>query len=119
MQAASLSPEKCIVVDIWITLHKPGGESRRCPSGGRQQSWVRYGECAGHHRGLRAGHAFMGSTRELGRARCLLAEWPEEKGYRRTKSPGVDAPLPCVGEPRMWNTKKEAGKVPENERRAK
>jgi hypothetical protein len=44
---------------------------------------------------------------------------PEEKGYRRTKSPGVDALLPRAGEPRMWDTKKEAGKVPVNERKAK
>jgi hypothetical protein len=29
---------------------------------------MRQGECAGHHRGLRAGHAFKGVTRELGRA---------------------------------------------------
>ena len=73
---------------------------RRIPSGriegnadglhatGRQQSWVRYGECAGHHRGLRAGHASTGVTRELGRAICLLAYNPG-LGDRVTKSPGV------------------------------
>jgi hypothetical protein len=47
-------------------------ESRRCPVAGRQQSWTRQGECAGHHRGLRAGHACRGVTRELGRANGLL-----------------------------------------------
>ena len=30
------------------------------------------GECAGHHRGLRAGHVFRGVTRERGRANGLL-----------------------------------------------
>jgi hypothetical protein len=30
------------------------------------------GECAGHHRGLRAGHVFRGVARELGRANGLL-----------------------------------------------
>jgi hypothetical protein len=30
------------------------------------------GECAGHHRGLRAGHVFTGVARELGRANGLL-----------------------------------------------
>jgi hypothetical protein len=44
----------------------------------------------GHHRGLRAGHAFMGVAQELGRTHCLLArEMPEDKGYRLKKSPGI------------------------------
>ena len=30
------------------------------------------GECAGHHRGLRAGHVVRGVARELGRANGLL-----------------------------------------------
>jgi hypothetical protein len=51
--------------------------SRRFSVAGRQQSWVRFGECAGHHRGLRAGHVFTGGTRELGRATCLLVKLPE------------------------------------------
>jgi hypothetical protein len=51
--------------------------SRRFSVAGRQQSWVRLGECAGHHRGLRAGHVFTGGTRELGRATCLLVKLPE------------------------------------------
>ena len=41
---------------------------------GRQQACERYGECAGHHRGLRPGHVFMGVARELGRANCLLVQ---------------------------------------------
>jgi len=44
----------------------------------------------GRHRGLRAGHAFMGVAQELGRTHCLLArEMPEDRGYRLKKSPGV------------------------------
>jgi len=49
---------------------------------------VRYGECVGHHRGLRAGHVFTGGTRERGRAICLLDAHPG-LGDRVTKSPGV------------------------------
>jgi hypothetical protein len=52
------------------------GESRRCARTGRQQSWVRYGECAGHHRGRRAGHVFRGVARDRGRASCLLVSYP-------------------------------------------
>src|ERR1700757_834646 len=51
-------------------------------------NWVRYGECAGHHRGLRAGHVFTGGTRERGRATCLLDHMPGW-GDRVTKGPGV------------------------------
>jgi hypothetical protein len=50
------------------------GTSRRCARAGRQQSWVRYGQCAGHHRGLRAGHVFTGVARERGRTTCLRAQ---------------------------------------------
>src|SRR6266849_6098478 len=53
------------------------GESRRCASAGRQQSWTRHGKGAGHHRGLRAGHVTIGVTRELGRATCLLVPYPD------------------------------------------
>ena len=49
-------------------------ESRRRAVAGRQQSWMRQGECLGYHRGLRAGHAFRGVTRELGRANGFLVE---------------------------------------------
>src|SRR6266581_4102393 len=49
-----------------------GEESRRLARAGRQQSCVRYGAWAGHHRGLRAGHAYRGGTRERGRATYLL-----------------------------------------------
>src|SRR5882672_11098815 len=53
------------------------GTSRRFASAGRQQSWVRYGKCTGHHRGLRAGHVFTGVARELGSTTCLRAQLPE------------------------------------------
>ena len=61
--------------------------SRRFARTGRQQSWVRYGACAGHHRGLRAGHGFTGGTRERGRALWLLDDMPG-LGDRVTKGPG-------------------------------
>src|SRR6266851_1619078 len=70
----------CIVVDK--------EESRRFASAGRQQSWVRKGECTGHHRGLRAGHVCTGGTGERGRATCLLDERPG-MGDRVIKSPGA------------------------------
>jgi len=47
---------------------------------GRQQSRGRYGKRPGYHRGLRPGHVFMGVTRELGRANCLLAESTGKQG---------------------------------------
>jgi hypothetical protein len=34
------------------------------------------GECAGYHRGLRAGHVFRGVARERGRTTCLRAPFP-------------------------------------------
>ena len=57
------------------------------------------GECAGHHRGLRAGHVSTGGTRELGRATCLLDEIPGV-GDRVTKSPGgILGAFPVVPSP--------------------
>ena len=103
-----MSPEMCIVV-----------VSRRFARTGRQQSWVRYGECAGHHRGLRAGHVFTGGTRELGRATCLLDDSPG-LGDRVTKGPGVvlgaspQATSPS-GRPRTMGARKVSG----SERQAK
>jgi len=41
---------------------------------GRQQSWMRKGECPGHHRGLRPGHGGKGGTWERGRAKSLRVE---------------------------------------------
>jgi hypothetical protein len=49
-------------------------ESRRRAVAGQQQSWTRQGECSGYPRGLRAGPAFRGVTRELGRAHGFLVE---------------------------------------------
>jgi hypothetical protein len=87
-QAASLNPEKCIVVDNRI---RPGNrtESRRCASIGRQQSCSRQGKWAGHHRGLRAGHVGKRVIRELGRASRLLGNNRRSKGDRRNQHPGV------------------------------
>ena len=77
--------------------------SRRFPVAGRQQSWVRFGECAGHHRGLRAGHTSTGVTRELGRAIDLLAYKPG-LGDRVTKGPGVAGGLLPGHEPNRDST---------------
>ena len=72
--------------------------SRRFSVAGRQQSWVRFGECAGHHRGLRAGHVSIGGTRELGRALWLLDAHPG-LGDRVTKGPGGGWALRPAHEP--------------------
>src|SRR5215510_13907575 len=92
--------------------------SRRFPVAGRQQSWVRFGECAGHHRGLRAGHVFTGGTRELGRATCLLVRDPEW-GDRVTKGPGVTGSFHLATSPEGRPRTMEAGKVSGSERQAK
>src|SRR5262245_45143352 len=72
--------------------------SRRFSVAGRQQSWVRFGECPGHHRGLRAGHVSIGGTRELGRALGLLDAHPG-LGDRVTKGPGAGWALRPAHEP--------------------
>jgi hypothetical protein len=64
------------------------GGSRRFPVAGRPQSWVRFGACTGHHRGLRAGHVCRGGTWERGRAICVLAHMPGV-GERVPNGPGV------------------------------
>src|SRR6266849_9169458 len=83
MQAASLSPE--------IMYSRGQKDNRLCSN----SMWPKPTLCnerkaadllrdkaseAGHHRGLRAGHAFKGVARELGRANCLLASKAGEKG---------------------------------------
>jgi hypothetical protein len=50
-------------------------EGIRPSSGGRHQFCMWYGECAGHHRGLRAEHVFKGVARKLERANCLLVQF--------------------------------------------
>jgi hypothetical protein len=90
------------------------GESRRFASAGRQQSWTRYGECRGHHRGLRAGHAAIGVTRELGRATCLLEHIPGV-GDRVTKGPGVvggfHSTMSPLGTPQTHGSRQGIGKA--------
>ena len=97
-QAALLSPENGIVVDHRIS---PGNrtQSRRCECAGRQQSCPHQGKRTGHHRGLRAGHAFRGVTRELGRASRLLGSNRRSKGDRRNQHPGVWWPTRPADEP--------------------
>jgi hypothetical protein len=99
-QAASLNPEKCIMVD---SRTSPGSrtQSRRCAGSGRQQSCSRYGKWAGHHRGLRAGHVDKGVIRELGRASRLLGRNSRSKGDRRKQHPGVCWTTRPAGEPTL------------------
>jgi len=74
-------------------------QSRPCAATGRQQSRAREGERAGHHRGLRAGHAFRGVTRELGRASRLLGSQSRRAGERPEQHPGVADPTRSGNEP--------------------
>ena len=97
-QAVLLSPENGMVVDSRIGLGNRT-QSRRFQSIGRQQSSSRQGKRTGHHRGLRAGHAFRGVTRELGRASRLLGNNGRSKGDRRNEHPGVWWPTRPAGEP--------------------
>jgi hypothetical protein len=53
------------------------GTSRRCARAGRPPSWVREGQGAGHHRGLRAGQVFPGVARARGSTTGLRAQRPE------------------------------------------
>ena len=87
-QAASLNSEKRIVV---VSRISPGNrtQSRQYAVTGRQQSCSRQGERAGHHRGLRSGHAFRGVIRELGRTSRLLGNNCRSRGDRRNQHPGV------------------------------
>ena len=87
-------------------------ESRRNPVFGRQQSCLRQGKRAGHHRGLRSGHAFRGVNRELGRASRLLGTQRRSRDDRRNQHPGVSRWTRSVNEPNParagWNTKTNA-----------
>ena len=98
-QAASLNSENCIVVDSRISSGNRT-QSRPCASIRRQQSCSRQGERMGHHRGLRAGHAFRGVTRELGRASRLLGSHRRSAGDRRKQHPGVNRWTRAVNEPK-------------------
>ena len=74
-------------------------ESRRDPVSGRQQSCLRQGKQAGHHRGLRSGHAFRGVIRELGRTSRLLGNNSRSRGDRRKQHPGVCRSTRTANEP--------------------
>ena len=81
-------------------------QSRPYALPGRQQSCQLQGERAGHHRGLRAGHAFKGVIRELGRASRLLGSNRRSKGDRRKQHPGICWPTRPADEP----TPEQAGR---------
>ena len=75
-------------------------QSRRCAVTGRQQSCSRLSGRGGHHRGLRAGHAFKGVARELGRASRLPGKESRKTDDRRNQHPGGSCPTRTVAEPR-------------------
>jgi hypothetical protein len=108
-QAASLNPEKCIMVDSRIS---PGNrtQSRRCASIGRQPSCSRQGKWTGHHRDLRAGHVLTGVIRELGRASRLLGSNRRSTGDRRNQHPGVCWPTRLAHEPNLGRTRRDTKK---------
>jgi len=74
-------------------------ESRRDPVSGRHQSSPRPGKRVGHHRGLRAGHAFRGVIRELGRTSRLLGSHRRSAGDRHNQHPGVNRSTRTIHEP--------------------
>ena len=80
----------------------PARASRRRAVAGRQQSWMRPGEGPGYHRGLRAGHACRGVTRERGRAHGVLGE-PQGEACRpvRQSLPALGGGSRLSGEPGM------------------
>ena len=82
-------------------------ESRQGGAPGRQQSYPRQGERVGHHRGLRAGHAFRGVTRELGRASRLLGTERRKAGDRRNQHPGDHHRTQAVGEPTLAQARRD------------
>jgi hypothetical protein len=84
---------------------------------GRPLSWTRKGKCRGHHRGLRAGHAFIGVTRERGRATCLLAICPDWDPGRRKVLRGAGA-FTTARAPWGHHERTEAGQGSGSERRA-
>jgi hypothetical protein len=56
---------------------------------------------SGHHRGLRAGHALTGATRELGRACCLLVTQGRKiRGTGRPRALALVRVLPALSESR-------------------
>jgi hypothetical protein len=87
-------------------------QSRQSALPGRQQSCPHQGERAGYHRSLRAGQAFRGVARELGRASRLLEVKSRSKGDRPNQHPGVCWPARPVDEPTSAkagrNTKQQA-----------
>jgi hypothetical protein len=97
-------------------------QSRLCAVTGRQQSCSRQGERAGHHRGLRAGHAFRRVNRELGRASRLLGRESRRAGERHNQHPGVHCSTRIVNEPNPAqagrNTKKASTQGTGRERNA-
>jgi hypothetical protein len=58
----------------------------------------------------------QGKLGNLGEPTISLSRFPEEEGYRVTKSPGVDGKLPAMNEPQGTQSE-EADKVLGSERK--
>jgi hypothetical protein len=76
-------------------------ESRPNAAPGRQQSCLRHGKQAGHHRGLRAGHVGTRVIRELGRASRLLGSTSRKEGDRHNQHPGLCQAMRLAEEPAL------------------
>jgi hypothetical protein len=105
-QAASLNLENGIMVDSRISLGNRT-QSRRTAFFVRQQSCLRQGKRAGHHRGLRAGHVFTGVARELGRASRLLGSNRRNEDDRQEQHPGVCRLAQSMGEPNLATVRRD------------
>ena len=95
-----------------------GSESRQSQETGRQQSLTRYGQCRGHHRGQRPGHAFTGVAWELGRAICLLVQITVRKPSTNFQAHKERKPRPLC-EPFIQGTRKVDGYTRYQVRKAK
>ena len=119
VQAASLSPEMCIVVDTGITARLGSGNADAV-SGAEGSSPGRVKASIQDSTGVEErGMHSQGAPGNLGEPPVSLLGMPEEQGYRLTKSPGVGGELPTASEP-TWETQtKGADKVLGSEREAK
>ncbi len=102
-----------------ITVRAGERESRRFAAPGRQQSRSRYAKDEGHHRGLRAGHALTGVTRELERAICLLVTIAGRGGVPADQEPWRREGASPRATSREEHKQEEADKGAGSERRAK
>ena len=90
-------------------------QSRPYACTGRQQSGLRQGKQAGHHRGLRAGHVDTRVIRELGRASRLLGSNSRIVGDRHNQHPGVWWSMRPTDEPNPAKAGRDTNKSASNQ----